>query len=261
VDNKNYVTRNQLIIFLLGLAFFLGINLFRVFIIGVQVQGMRIQRVKAGEATEFKIPTPEDNIKAITKEIKLRPQSWYFYKDRAAEYCKIKDYNNALKDIDIAIKGIEPVKDASYYEAQAKYYYKLKNYQASINSLDQAIKYNALEDDYPYYKGCLQVKIKDYQGALSSLETASKKSMGLSVGCLVCWGQVYELLGDRENALAKYLEGSKVLDSMSHFPKKIAPKLEARFAGDWEKHKGWIPYGKTDLFEPVNLFNPFKEEE
>lgn len=258
MDNKNYVTRNQLMVYLLVVAFLIGINLFRLMVIGVQVQGARIQRVKAGEATEFKLPTPEDNIKALTKEIKLRPQSWYFYKDRAEEYYQIKDYKNALKDVTFAIEKMRPTEDYSYFADQAKYYYHLKNYQASIQSLTKASELNIHDGDYPYYKGCLQVKLEDYQEALISFAEASKRKIGLSVECLVCWGQVYEILGDRENALAKYLEASKVLDSMSHFPKKITPKLEARFAGNWDNYKGWINYSQRDLFEPKN---PFKDEE
>ncbi|MBR6713109.1 MAG: tetratricopeptide repeat protein [Selenomonadaceae bacterium] len=162
---------------------------------------------------------PEDYAKAIgiyTRLMKMEPIADN-YSSRGNFYMKIKDYDNALKDFEQAIK-LDP-KDASAYGGRADIYMVQKKYDKAIADYDRAIKLEDWASLRSYY-------IEDKQNAIKAkdadkkIKTQLKDVASNDKEKLRARAKAYEDVQDYELAIKDYT------------------RLTELDANDWEAYSG-----------------------
>lgn len=111
-------------------------------------------------------------IKDLTREINSRKDNAHIYLARAGEYAAKKDYNQALTDLDTAIKGNDPKYTALAVMTQARLYCQLGKHDKALKNIDSIASKSPQDYEFQIFKGTEEGHLKRYDAALKSLGRA-----------------------------------------------------------------------------------------
>jgi tetratricopeptide (TPR) repeat protein len=118
-----------------------------------------------------KYSDPNKALEYFTKSIDLDPGYALAYLGRSTTYALLKQYRNALNDLDHGIALAPNV--ALAYAMRASIFYELKNYPEAVKNYTQSILFDPKNADSYYYRGLSSFQLKQTQAAIGDLEIAT----------------------------------------------------------------------------------------
>jgi tetratricopeptide (TPR) repeat protein len=177
-------------------------------------------------------------ISNYTKLIELDPLNESSYFERSQAYIGLKDYNQAMNDIN-KVKLLNPNAALPYALCGDIYYY-LGNYGQAFSEYNKALEIDP--DHFFTYvsRGNLYAKLREYNIAIEQFKKALELYPPQNfVGILYFnIAQCYELKGDNQEALVNY-QRSLSLDFHGRDPNSRI-KAELRCKGNWDLLPEWI---------------------
>ena len=164
-----------------------GLNIIRISIIITSISILSILSI----LTIKQIDIWSDSIKLWSKELELY-NNFIAYFNRADAYLIRGNYNNAIKDIDMAII-LNPKDELAYYN-RGLAYERLGDYDKAMNNYNMAINLNP-RFEYAYnIRGILNYKIENYEQAIQDFNKAIEINSRFSLA-FNNRGVVYRTLG------------------------------------------------------------------
>ena len=170
---------------------------------------------------------------AFANASRLHPKNVDDYYELAYSNAENENYSQAVSAISKAIE-LKP-KVAFYYQERVYSYIKLKNAEAALADANQAIKLDPNRAIFYAGRGNAYVLMKKYPDAIKDFEKCLELK-GTPLDSQFNLGQVYELMGNREQALYYYSIISKIPD----LPEPVRLKVQSRTLGNWENYQDWL---------------------
>ncbi len=140
-------------------------------------------------------------IAKITQKIKQTPNNAVLFKDRAVMYFTYHDINNAIKDLETAIKLDSTNTD--YYNLIADYWIINGNSKPTKKYLDKSLTINPENTGTLIRLAKLYLYIEKHQEAFNYINEAIKINSGLAIPYFVK-GLIYDDMGDTLRAIKQY---------------------------------------------------------
>ncbi len=180
-------------------------------------------------------------IKDLTESIAMKPDDTNLYRQRAELYAKNEQWDNAINDMSIAIdkQGYNLLK-GTLYAKRAKYKKSIGDYLGTIIDYETAAKVSppAQASWYNQIGTIKMVQFKDQDGAIDAYKKALNENHQY-IPSNINLAQIYDLKGDKENAI-KYYKAASHYVYYEKIPDKVKEKIKARFDGNWDIDKEFI---------------------
>ena len=182
----------------------------------IRSKGGNTQETQEENSSDFKVSNEARKFSSVgnykkaieiyTEGLKTYPNSDLLYILRSSCYSMLKEYDNALADIDKAIE-IDPY-NFRYYESKASIYKDMKQYDKVVEIYTQLIEKDSYEIEYYRQRGEAYEKLNDEQHATEDykkyLSMWSKTEETMDMVDYLLRGDVYKKIKDYQHAIEDY---------------------------------------------------------
>lgn len=170
--------------------------------------------------------------------INLKPDNHQAYFNRGTSYGFLLDHSKAIEDISEAIR-IDPAASSIYYTGRAFSYVVLKDYNAAIKDLDISISMNNKDAEAFQLRGAAYMYLKDNLRAIDDYNNAIKLVPRFEEA-YACLGIAYFNLQDYEKALDIFEKSKTLISSNKRYRSLLSLAIVHYALNNIEKAKLYV---------------------